>query len=100
METRHQWGRNYKVFERHAYAFRYWTLICDQKFKIPIFYSQVEDCTALLMGPERYNLELNKKPKTWFLTPGWTRMGVESVFRELQLNNFAEKNITSLQAAQ
>ena len=31
------------------------------KFKIPIFYPQVEDCIALLMGPERYSLELDRK---------------------------------------
>ena len=69
------------------------------KFKIPIFYPQVEDCIALLMGPERYSLELNKKPKTWFLTPGWTRMGVESVFHELQINDFADKGLSPLQVA-
>ena len=41
----------------------------------------------------------NQVPGTWFLSPGWTRMGTEFVFRELQINRIAKKNVPPLELA-
>jgi hypothetical protein len=67
--------------------------------KIPVFYPQAEDCIGVLLGQDRYAAELQKEAGTWFFTPGWTRMGMEFIFKELQLGRFAEKGIDPLQVA-
>jgi hypothetical protein len=68
-------------------------------FKIPIFYPEADDCIGVLLGQDRYMSELQKEAGTWFLTPGWTDMGMEFVFHELQLNRIAEKGLDPLQLA-
>ena len=70
-----------------------------QNFKIPVFYPQAEDCIGVLLGQKRYEKELKKEAGTWFLTPGWTEMGMEFIFHELQLNHLAQKNIDPLEVA-
>ena len=60
-------------------------------FKIPVFYPQADDCIGVLLGQDRYKEELQKEAGTWFLTPGWTEMGMEFVFHELELSRIAEK---------
>ena len=68
-------------------------------FKIPIFYPDADDCIGVLLGQNRYREELNKEAGTWFLTPGWTDLGMEFVFHELQLKRFAAKGLDPLQVA-
>lgn len=68
-------------------------------FKIPIFYPQAEDCIGVLLGQQLYDEELKNEAGTWFLTPGWTEMGMEFIFHELQLNQLAEKHIDPLKVA-
>ena len=46
-------------------------------FKISVFYPQADDCIGVLLGQDSYKEELQKQAGTWFLTPGWTAMGME-----------------------
>ena len=68
-------------------------------YKVPVYYPQAEDCIGVLLGQKRYEQELKKEAGTWFLTPGWTEMGMEFIFHELQLNHLAQKNIDPLKVA-
>jgi hypothetical protein len=70
-----------------------------QNFKIPVLYPPAEDCIGVLLGQKRYDQELKNEAGTWFLTPGWTEMGMEYIFHELQLSHLAEKNIDPLKVA-
>ena len=54
-------------------------------FKIPVFYPQADECIGVLLGQDRYKEELQKEAGTWFLTPGWTEMGMEFVFILLRM---------------
>ena len=47
----------------------------------------------------RYEAELQREPGTWFLSPGWTRMGIDFVFHELQINHKDPKGIDPLKLA-
>jgi hypothetical protein len=60
-------------------------------FAVPVFYPEGEDCIGVLLGQERYERELKQTAGTWFLTPGWTELGMEFIFEELQLQRMAEK---------
>lgn len=68
-------------------------------FSVPIFYPPAEDCIGVLLGQERYEKELGREPGTWFLTPGWTELGMAFVFHELQVKHMAEKGIDPLRVA-
>ena len=68
-------------------------------FKVPILRPEAEDCIGVLLGQQRYEKELRHMPGTWFLSPGWTRMGTDFVFHELQLNRVGHKKIDPLQFA-
>ncbi len=68
-------------------------------FKVPILRPEAEDCIGVLLGQQRYEKELQRCPGTWFLSPGWTRMGTDFVFHELQLNRTGSKEIDPLQFA-
>ena len=57
----------------------------------PVFRPRGDDCIGVLLGQERYERELLSHPGTWFLTPGWTHLGMEFIFRELQLDKLAAK---------
>ena len=70
-----------------------------EDFKVPVLRPEAEDCIDVLLGQERYEEELRQAPGTWFLSPGWTRMGTEFVFRELQVNRIARKDVEPLQLA-
>ena len=70
-----------------------------KNFKIPIFYPEADDCIGVLLGQDRYKRELEKEARTWFLTPGWTKMGMDFVFHELQLNQMGERGLDPLQLA-
>jgi len=61
-----------------------------RNFKIPVFYPKAEDCIGVLLGQKRYQQELLTEAGTWFLTPGWTEMGMSMIFHELQLEGMAE----------
>lgn len=61
-------------------------------FKIPLLRPEAEDCLGILLGQQRYEQELQRVPGTWFLSPGWTRMGTEFVFHELQLSRVGHKD--------
>lgn len=68
-------------------------------FKVPVLRPEAEDCIGVLLGQKRYEQELSKIPGTWFLSPGWTRMGIEFVFHELQLSRVGHKDIEPLALA-
>ena len=68
-------------------------------FKVPILRPEAEDCIGVLLGQQRYEKELRHMPGTWFLSPGWTRMGTDFVFHELQLNRVGHKKIDPLHFA-
>jgi hypothetical protein len=70
-----------------------------QNYKVPVYYPRAEDCIGVLLGQKRYEQELKNEAGTWFLTPGWTEMGMEFIFHELQLNHLAQKNIDPLKVA-
>ena len=70
-----------------------------KSFKIPVFYPNADDCIGVLLGQDRYRNELKKEAGTWFLTPGWTELGMEFIFHELQLNQIAKTDLDPLQLA-
>jgi hypothetical protein len=71
----------------------------SNEFSIPLFYPPAEDCIGVLLGQERYEKELAREPGTWFLTPGWTKLGLDFVFHELQVQHMAEKGIDPMRLA-
>jgi hypothetical protein len=68
-------------------------------FKVPVFRPQAEDCIGVLLGQERYEQEIRREAGTWFFSRGWTEMGMDFIFHELQLNRLAEKGIDPLRIA-
>lgn len=62
-------------------------------FKVPVFRPPADDCIGILLGQKRYEQELQREAGTWFFTPGWTEMGMEFIFHELQISQMAEKFI-------
>ena len=60
-------------------------------FAVPVFYPEGEDCIGVLLGQDRYERELLQTAGTWFLTPGWTELGMEFIFEELQVQRVAKK---------
>jgi len=68
-------------------------------FKVPVFRPEADDCIGVLLGQDRYVKELQNEAGTWFFTPGWTEMGMEFIFHELQLSRIAEKGLDPLRLA-
>jgi hypothetical protein len=68
-------------------------------FKVPIFRPEAEDCLGVLLGQERYEQEIRKEVGTWFFSRGWTEMGMDFIFHELQVNRLAEKGLDPLKIA-
>ncbi len=68
-------------------------------FRVPVLRPEAEDCIGVLLGQARYEEELRKEPGTWFLSPGWTRMGTDFVFRELQIHRLGRGDIDPLALA-
>ena len=68
-------------------------------FKVPVFYPEGDDCIGVLLSQDRYAQALQEEAGTWFLTPGWTEMGMEFIFHELQINRLAEKDLDPLKVA-
>lgn len=54
---------------------------CD----IPVMLPTADDCIALMMGSDTYAQEVKKEVGTWFMTPGWAKVGIDMVIRELRL---------------
>ncbi|MBJ6726238.1 DUF1638 domain-containing protein [Geomesophilobacter sediminis] len=71
----------------------------DQEFDFPVVLPQVDDCIALLLTPERYAEEIKKEVGTWFMTPGWTKIGAEMVIKELKLERAAKYGKDPLEMA-
>ena len=71
----------------------------EDDYKVPVLRPDGEDCIGVLLGQQRYEEELRQCPGTWFLSPGWTRMGTDFVFHELQLNRIGRREIDPLQFA-
>ena len=68
-------------------------------YAVPILRPEGEDCIGVLLGQRRYEEELNREAGTWFLTPGWTELGMEFIFQQLQLENLAEKGLDPMKVA-
>jgi len=60
-------------------------------FRVPVFRPQAEDCIGVLLGQDRYEHEIRKEPGTWFFTPGWTELGMEFIFDQLQISAISGK---------
>jgi hypothetical protein len=68
-------------------------------FRVPVFRPQAEDCIGVLLGQEKYDAELRQEAGTWFLSRGWTELGMDFIFHELQVSRLAEKGLDPLQVA-
>jgi hypothetical protein len=68
-------------------------------FKVPVFRPQADDCIGVLLGQERYREALLEEGGTWFFTPGWTELGMEFIFHELQISRLGEKGLNPMQLA-
>jgi hypothetical protein len=68
-------------------------------FAVPVFYPEGEDCIGVLLGQDQYERELKQTAGTWFLTPGWTELGMEFIFEELQVQRVAKKGHDPLRLA-
>ena len=68
-------------------------------FAVPVVYPKGEDCIGVLLGQKRYEQELRKIPGTWFFTPGWAELGMEFIFKELQVQRLADKGHAPLEIA-
>jgi hypothetical protein len=68
-------------------------------FQVPVFFPEGDDCIGVLLSQARYAQALQEEGGTWFLTPGWTEMGMEFVFHELQLTRLAERGLDPLRLA-
>ena len=68
-------------------------------FKVPIFRPEAEDCIGVLLGQGQYEQEIRKEAGTWFFSRGWTEMGMDFIFHELQINRLAEKGLDPLKIA-
>jgi hypothetical protein len=68
-------------------------------FTFPVLRPEGEDCIGVLLGQHRYEEELKREAGTWFLTPGWTELGMEFIFKQLQLENLAEKGLDPIKVA-
>ena len=71
----------------------------ENNYRVPVLRPQAEDCIGVLLGQKRYEKEIEEIPGTWFLSPGWTRMGTDFVFHELQLSRVGHKEIDPLKLA-
>ena len=61
--------------------------------KVPVLWPAADNCIGILLGQKRYEEELRREAGTWFFTPGWTEMGMDFVFHELQISQMADKFI-------
>lgn len=68
-------------------------------FKVPVFYPEGDDCIGVLLGQDRYEEALLEEAGTWFLTPGWTELGLDFIFRELQVQRLADRGLSPLEVA-
>jgi len=68
-------------------------------FKVPVLRPPAEDCIGVLLGQERYEQEIRKEAGTWYFSRGWTEMGMDFIFHELQINRLAEKGLDPLKIA-
>lgn len=63
-----------------------------EDFRVPVVRPHGEDCIGVLIGQDRYDAAVQSEAGTWFLTPGWTTMGMDAIFRELHVSNVVEKD--------
>ena len=70
-----------------------------ENFKIPVFRLQGDDCIGVLLGQEQYEKALLEEGGTWFFTPGWTELGMDFIFYELQVSRLGEKGLDPMQLA-
>ncbi len=68
-------------------------------FAVPVVYPEGEDCIGVLLGQKQYEKELKQTAGTWFLTPGWTELGMAFIFKELQVQSMAAKGHDPLEIA-
>ena len=70
-----------------------------ERFKVPVFSPQADDCIGVLLGQDRYEKALLEEGGTWFFTPGWTDLGMDFIFHELQVSRLGEKGLDPMQLA-
>lgn len=62
----------------------------EDEYDLPVVHPKMEDCIAILFTPERYQDEVRNEAGTWFMTPGWAKIGLEMIHKELHLERFIE----------
>ena len=70
-----------------------------EHFKVPVFRPQADDCIGVLLGQDQYEKALLEEGGTWFFTPGWTELGMDFIFHELQVSRLGEKGLDPMQLA-
>ncbi|MCL2890318.1 MAG: DUF1638 domain-containing protein [Methanomassiliicoccaceae archaeon] len=57
------------------------------EMKVPTVMIQGADCIDALLGREEYNREKKICATTWFMSPGWTRIGVQGLIKQFRLDS-------------
>lgn len=64
--------------------------IAEVGFDVPVFLPRFDDCISMLLSPERRADELEREAGTWFMSPGWARVSMEMIIREMGLERVAD----------
>ena len=57
------------------------------EMNIPAVMLPGADCIDALLGREEYNREKKICSTTWFMTPGWTKLGVQGLIKQFHLDS-------------
>lgn len=64
--------------------------IGEAGFDVPVYVPRFDDCISMLLSPERRAEEIEREAGTWFMSPGWARVSMEMIIREMGLERAAE----------
>jgi len=58
-----------------------------EEMRVPTVMIRGADCIDALLGREEYNREKKICATTWFMSPGWTRIGVQGLIKQFHLDS-------------
>jgi len=58
-----------------------------KEMKVPTVMLEGADCIDALLGRDEYNREKKICATTWFMSPGWTRIGVQGLIKQFRLDS-------------
>jgi hypothetical protein len=61
-----------------------------KEMNVPTIMLKGADCIDALLGREEYNKEKKICTATWFMSPGWTRLGVQGLVKQFHLDCLEE----------